>query len=205
MTRLSRAERESVLSAIAEAERRTAAEFAVAVAASADRYLELRLLVPALLALLAPPLLLALDLVEDPFWLAAAPGLLFVAVSALLLPDPIAVRLVPSGLREVRARRLARALFFDLGLAAPRERAGVLLFIARAERQVEILAGPGVAERIDPADWQRVVGRFVRTARSGELPAALTGAIEATTVLLSSAFPPTDRNPDEVPNRLIEL
>lgn len=205
MVPLTQAERERVLAAIAEAELRSAAEFAVAVAGTADRYLELRLLAPALLAILVPPLLLASGLVVEPFWLAALPGLLFLAISAILIPDRITIPLVPSALRESRARRLARTLFMDLGLTNPRDRAGVLLFIARAERQVEILAGAGVAERIDSKDWQKVVDGFVRAARNGPLETALTGAIEEATALLSATFPPDERNPDEVPNRLVEL
>jgi putative membrane protein len=205
MVPLTQAEREQVLAAIAEAERLSAAEFAVAVAGSADRYPEIRLLGPALAAVLAPPLALATGLLTDAFWLAILPACLFIAFSAILLSDALAVRLVPSRMRDDRSRRLARALFMDLGLTNPRDRAGVLLFIARAERRVEILAGAGVAERIDSEAWQMVVDQFVQAARSGPLVVSLTGAIEAATALLSEAFPPDERNPDEVPNRLIEL
>ncbi|MDF2766343.1 MAG: Membrane protein [Rhodospirillales bacterium] len=205
MVPLTQAEREQVLAAIADAELRSAAEFAVAVAGSADRYPEIRLLAPALIAVLAPPLVLATGLLEDAFWLAILPAGLFIAFSAILLPDAIAVRLVPSRMRDDRARRLARTLFMDLGLTTPRDRAGVLLFIARAERRVEILAGAGVAERIDSEAWQMVVNQFVQAARTGPLATALTDAITAATALLSEAFPSDDRNPDEVPNRLIEL
>ena len=205
MVPLTQAEREQVLGAIAAAEQLSAAEFAVAVAGSADRYLEVRLLAPALIAVLAPPLALALGILTQPLWLSILPAALFMLLSAILLPDALAVRLAPTALREERARRLARTLFMDLGLTTPRDRAGVLLFIARAERQVEILAGAGVAERIDSAAWQAVVDGFVRAARSGSLATALTDAIQATTALLSAAFPPDERNPDEVPNRLIEL
>ena len=86
-----------------------------------------------------------------------------------------------------------------------RERAGVLLFVARAERQVDVLTGPGVAERVDPKAWQEVVRSFVEAARSGPLPDALIAAIQASTALLSQAFPPSEHNPDEVANRLIEI
>jgi uncharacterized membrane protein len=169
MARLTQLDRERVLVAITEAERRTAAEFAVAIASSADRYAELRLLAPALLAIMAPPFLLASGLLDEPLWLASVPGLLFLAVSAALLPNAVAVRLVPPMVRETRARRLAQTL------------------------------------RIDPADWERIVDRFVRSARSGPLPAALVGAVESVATLLSNIFPPAERNPDEVANRLIEL
>jgi uncharacterized membrane protein len=205
MQPLTQTERERVLIAIAEAEQRSEAEFAVAVAGSADRYPEIRLLAPALVAVLAPPLALATGLTADSLWLAILPAALFLLLSALLVPDAIAVRLASPRWRRDRARRLARTLFMDLGLTTPRDRAGVLLFIARAEREVEILAGAGVAERIDSQAWQGVVDAFVRAARTGPLATALTEAIEAATALLSNAFPADSRNPDEVPNRFIEL
>ena len=205
MARLSQSERDRVLAAIAEAERRTSAEFAVAVVGSADAYAELRLLIPALLAVLLPPLLLAIGVARHPLWLAAIPAIAFVVASAVLLPDAVAVRLVPERRRVGRAVRLAQALFVELGLANPRERAGVLLFVARAERQVDVLTGPGVAERVDPKAWQEVVRSFVEAARSGPLPDALIAAIQASTALLSQAFPPSEHNPDEVANRLIEI
>ena len=61
MAHLSKSDHGRVMAAIAAAEQRTAAEFAVAVVGSADHYAELRLLIPALFALLSSPLLLAID------------------------------------------------------------------------------------------------------------------------------------------------
>lgn len=204
MARLSKTDHNRVIAAIAAAERQTAAEFAVAVVASADDYAEPRLLIPALFAILSSPLLLAVGFVRDPLWLATIPCIVFGLASATLLPDQVAVRLVPVRLRTRRVRRLAQSLFVELGLAAPRDRAGVLLFVARAEHQVEILAGAGVAERVDSGAWQAVVDGFVAAARSGPLAEALIGAVEVSTAVLSKAFPAADNEPNEVPNRLID-
>jgi putative membrane protein len=205
MARLSPAERERILAAVAAAERRTSAEFSVAVAEAADFYAEIRLLVPALLAILAGPLLLAMGVVRDLLLLSAIPALVFVLGSAILLPDAVVARAVPSQIRESRARRLARSLFVELGLARPRERTGVLLFIALAEHHVEIIAGAGIAERIDAQAWQEVVDRFVAEVRSGSLASALIGAVERAAAVLAEAFPCRDSDQDEVPNRVVEL
>ena len=112
------------------------------------------------------------------FWLAVIPCLMFLLIAGILMPDAIAVPLVPLSRRLRRVRRLAQSLFVELGLATPRDRAGVLLFVAQAERQVEILAGAGIGERVDAKTWQAVVDDFVQTARSGPLVEALIGAIE---------------------------
>jgi putative membrane protein len=205
MARLSKSDHDRVLAAISAAEKRTAAEFAVAIVTSADEYAELRLLVPALIAILSSPLLLATGLSYDPFWLAVTPCLLFLLIAGILMPDAVAVPLVPIRLRSGRARRLAQSLFVELGLAAPRDRAGVLLFVAHAERQVEILAGAGIDERVDRKIWQAIVDDFVQAARSGPLAQALIAAIESSTIVLSKAFPASDDNRNEVPNRLVEL
>ena len=47
--------------------------------------------------------------------------------------------------------------------------------------------------------------RFVAAARSRPLAAALIAAIEDSTSALTQDFPAAERDPDEVPNRLIEL
>jgi putative membrane protein len=205
MARLSKSDHDRVLAAISAAEKQTAAEFAVAIVTSADEYAEIRLLVPALIAILSSPLLLAVGLTYDPFWLAVIPCLLFLSIAGVLMSDAVAVPLVPTVRRLRRVRRLAQSLFVELGLATPRDRAGVLLFVAQAERQVEILAGAGISERIDAKTWQAVVDDFVQTARSGPLVEALIGAIEACADLLSKTFPPAEENANEVPDRLIEL
>jgi putative membrane protein len=205
MARLSKSDHDRVLAAISAAEKRTAAEFAVAIVSSADDYAELRLLIPALVAILSSPLLLATGLTYDSFWLAVIPCLMFLLIAGILMPDAIAVPLVPLSRRLRRVRRLAQSLFVELGLATPRDRAGVLLFVAQAERQVEILAGAGIGERVDAKTWQAVVDDFVQTARSGPLVEALIGAIESMTDLLSKIFPPSEENQNEVPDRLVEL
>jgi putative membrane protein len=205
MARLRPGERKFILAAIAEAERRTTAELAVAVAHSVDHYAEFRFLLPALLAIAADPLLLALGWVTSLLWAAALPAVIFVVGSALLLPSAVVVRLVPRAVRHARARRLARALFVELGLASPRERTGMLLFVALAERQVEILAGPGVSERVESTRWQAIVTRLTEAARSGRLAEGLAEAVRECGAVLAEALPAAAQNPDEVPNRLIEL
>jgi putative membrane protein len=205
MARLSKSDHDRVLAAISAAEKQTAAEFAVAIVTSADDYAELRLLIPALVAILSSPLLLATGLTYNPFWLAVIPSLLFLAIAGILMPDAVAVPLVPLSRRLRRVRQLAQSLFVELGLATPRDRAGVLLFVAQAERHVEILAGAGIGERIEAKTWQAVVDDFVQTARTKPLVEALIGAIEAMTDLLSNVFPPSEENQNEVPDRLVEL
>jgi putative membrane protein len=93
----------------------------------------------------------------------------------------------------------------ELGLAAPRDRAGVLLFVAQAERYVEILAGAGIAERVDSKIWETVVSSFIQAARSGSLAEALLLAIDSSAAVLAKAFPPAPDNPNEVPDRVVEL
>src|SRR5262249_33963392 len=100
MARLQPSERERILAAIAKAERHTVAEFAVAIVHSVDHYAEFRLLLPALLAIAADPLLVAAGVITSLAWAAALPALIFIIGSALLLPNAVVVRLVPKGIRH---------------------------------------------------------------------------------------------------------
>src|SRR5262245_65544797 len=199
MARLKPSERERILAAIAKAERHTVAEFAVAVVHSVDHYAEFRLLLPALLAIAADPLLVAAGVITSLAWAAALPALIFIIGSALLLPNAVVVRLVPKGIRHARARRLARALFVELGLTLPRQLSGVLLFVALSERMVEILPGRTVAERVESSRWQTIVGRLAEAAGSGRLAEGVAAAIEGCGAVLAEALPAAGPNPDEVP------
>src|SRR4029077_16662856 len=68
----------------------------------------------------------------------------FGIVYGILELTPLSVRLAPRRAREVKARRLAHLLFLDRGLASLAEHNGVLLLVALAERQVEIVADHGI-------------------------------------------------------------
>ncbi|MFI5019380.1 MAG: TPM domain-containing protein, partial [Dongiales bacterium] len=142
-----------------------------------------------------PPLLLLLG----------AQIVAFGIVYGILELTPLSVRLAPRRARQVKARRLAHLLFLDRGLASLPEHNGVLLLVALAEHQVEIVADHGIESLAGSAEWKKIVDAFTATARQGAVAKALETAIRDLGALLARHYPvaPGDRN--HLPDRLIEL
>ena len=198
-------DRQGVEAAIRAAEQATSAEFVAAIARRVERYHGVSL-TAGLIAALATSLAV---IYWNP-WLSLlhATGLqcmAFALVYALFELTPLAVWLAPRKAKAVKVRRFAHLLCFEAGLTATPNRSGVLLFIALAERQVEIVTDRGIDELVDTAEWQRIVNAFSATARSGKIAAALETAIRDLGTVLAKHFPAHAGQANRIPDRLIEL
>lgn len=205
MTALSQAEQQRIEAAVAEAETRTAAEFAVIVARAADGYAAFSTLAAAAIALIAGGIALIVWPGIDATPLFALIAGLFVALGLLLHLRPIAHRLVPANVKNAHARRLALVQFASHVQGRTHGRVGVLLFVSLAERYVEILVERGIADVVPASAWQAIVDRVTAELRADRTEAALTGALGEAAALLAPHFPrrPDDRN--ELPNRVTEI
>lgn len=203
-------QRARVEAAVKEAESRTSAEFLCATMRATDTYLTMPLLLAALIAIATPTVLR----LATPGWTdfnLSDPGiaLLQVVVFALCAAvgayPPIAVRLTP---RRVRARRFARtaaAVFLEQGLAGVSARNGVLLFVALAEHQVEVIADKQVYERVDPRAWTEIVGDFTSAVKRGDVADGYVAALRRLGALLEDAYPRGADDVNEIADRLVEL
>ncbi|MEM6491467.1 MAG: TPM domain-containing protein [Pseudomonadota bacterium] len=207
MPRISTADETLVRDAIAAAEKRCGGEIVCVVARSADRYLYIPTLVAALIAMGLP----AVWVVVQPGALAApisvAQILVFAALSFLFRWPPLLRRIIPGPVRAQRAGRLARETFFGQGLHLAPDRNGVLLFVAFAERHVEILADAGAETAIDNDDsrWAAVIDHMRPRLRSGAMGPALAEAIAEIAELLAERLPPRPARENALPDKLILL
>lgn len=99
------------------------------------------------------------------------------------------------------ARERALEVFAELGVWSCRERNGVLIYVLLAERDVEIVADEGLAERISESEWQRVCAVMESAFAGGRWRDGILLGIEAATALLAREYPATGPNVDEQPNR----
>jgi putative membrane protein len=95
-------------------------------------------------------------------------------------------------------------VFLDQGLDAIAERNAVLLFVARAERYVEILPDRAVAAAIEPARWAEIIEAFRQQARGADIGDAVAGAVAKIGAVCAGPFPTGTANPDSLPNRPIQ-
>lgn len=200
---LSDADRARVEAAVRASESSTSAEIVCMVV---RHVFDPRLLVwgwTALAALLLPWLLL---------WFTRAPAL------DLLLAQLLALVLLPfllewlGGLRAllpqslVRRRVRAEALreFAAHGLAVTEGRTGVLIFVALAERRVDVVVDRGIAARVPQSLWDTMVASITGAVVAGRLAGGLVAAIEAATATLAEHAPPSADNRNELPDVILD-
>jgi putative membrane protein len=193
-----------VSASIEAAEKTTSGEIFVVVAHHADDYR----LVPVLWAALAA-LILIWPLVH--FTQLAVTALLlvqaaiFLGWTVALSPDAIRYRVVPGPLAEAAAEKAAREQFLGHGVHLTEARTGVLIYVALAERRVEIVADDGIAKKVEQAEWDAIAATIVQAAREDRLADGLIGAVQRSGALLARHFPPSSDDRDELPNRVVEL
>ena len=129
----------------------------------------------------------------------------FVAV-LLTTCIPLVLRLVtPRSVRRARVRRAALQQFLAHGLHTTEHRTGVLIFAALADRQVEIIADEGIYSKVDTEIWAKAVDSLTKALRADRPAEGFESAIALTGEVLATHFPPRANNPDELPNRLVEI
>lgn len=200
---LTEAERARIAAAVAAAERDTAGEIVVMVAARSGAY---RSLPPALAlagALLVPwPLILLTGLSATRIFLAQLVVALALLVGLAAAPSLARLpRALPRPLRRTRARAAAQHEFQARGLTRTRGRTGVLIYVALAERYADVVTDTGIGTA--PEAWQAVLADLVAALRSGALTDGLVRAVESTGAILAEAAPPRPGDTDELPNRVI--
>ena len=211
---------------IAEAEARTSGEIFCVVARECSDYRVVPLAWAIVAALVFPPLLTFFDipgLIASALafgwragqtvapWRAAFLAYAITQAAILVLAwlvfsiPPVRRVLTPRWLKRDRVHRAALDQFLARGLHLTRDRTGVLLFLAEAEQQAEIVADEGIQTKVAEDAWAAPVAELVRAARSGCIADGVAAAVRQCGALLATHFPPREDDTDEVPNRVVEI
>jgi len=92
--------------------------------------------------------------------------------------------------------------FSDLHIWNTELRNGVLVYVLLADRDVEIVADRGAAERVGQADWEGVCRAMEAHFRAGRFAEGALAGVNAVGTLLEKHFPADrERNRDELPNQ----
>jgi len=205
MAYLTEQEKDRIAAAIRDVEARTTGELVTVIAQASDDYLFVPALWAALVAFAVPMLAVVSGLSTDVLEVSVAQLAVFCVLVLLGRWRPLRYRLVPTGIKKARAARLAREQFFARGVRETEGRTGILIFVSVAERHVEILADSGINRRVDPDVWRKAVDLFVGNVKAGRVADGFLAAIAECGAVLTEHFPCSDKNPDELPNRLFEL
>ena len=224
MTRLTERDHELVTAAVTEAERATSGEIVVVAAARSDAYHDVALHY-ALLAMLVVPAALALvpkswiDRVVA--WLmgwnaelsrSALMLLLFVLltlafllVRLLLMNMTLRLALTPGRTKTRRVHRRAVELFRAGCELKTRGRTGILIYLSLGERRAEILADQAIADKVEPEVWGEAMAALVDEVKAGRPGEGMARAVALVGEVLARFLPPDADNPNELPDRLVEL
>lgn len=210
-----------VTEAIRAAETRTSGEIFCVVSDRAEHYPETAIAAGAIAAF-ALPLLLVWSGFEP--WLLirqwqgdAMPAtyvieaflvlqlLVFFAVTALVGLTPLARLLTPGRVRRARMHRVATDQFLARGIHDTENRTGVLLFANLPEHHAEVVADTGIYQKVAADLWGDAVAELVKAARADDLAGGLERAVALVGAVLAEHFPPGRLNPNELPDRVVEM
>lgn len=213
-----------VTAAVCKAERESDGEVVTIVAPQSDAYHDVglhyailaMLLVPVLLGLLpqsANDRLTALlfgwnaapSRVQLAIVLFSAMALVFLIVRYALAYPPLRMALTPARTKRRRVHRRAVELFRVGCELKTRGRTGVLIYLSVLERRAEILADRAIADQTEPEVWGEAMAVLVDEVKAGRPGAGMAQAVERVGVVLARILPPKSDNPNELPDRLVEL
>ncbi len=210
---LSAADHDRIHDAIAAVEARTSGEVTCVVAQESSRYREVPLAWAAAVALIAPPIALALGV--RPFavialaqngWTEADVGsahaavmtalvgyalvqaVLFALAGGLVSIGPVRRILTPGFVARghVHARAMEQ---FAHRMHRSKAATGVLIYASLAERRVEVVADAAIHKKVGEGAWKQAVVSAVGLIRQGDVAGGLVAAVEVCGEALARHFP----------------
>ena len=224
MQRLSEEDHALVTAAVAKAERESDGEIVTIVAQRSDAYHDAALHHAVLAMLLVP----VLGAVLPQGWIDWGTGLvfgwnaelgfrtlmvliavkmavLFLIVRYTLAWMPLRMALTPGRTKSRRVHRRALELFRSGCELKTRGRTGVLVYLSLAERRAEIVADKAIADQVEDEVWGEAMTALLDEVGAGRTGRGMALAVEKIGAVLAPVLPPTLDNPNELPDRLIEL
>ena len=201
---ISQADNQRIAAAIRAAEVKTSGEIYCVIAHACGGYHLVPIAWAALLAFAVP-----WPLIHFTRWPAGIIYLVqlaaFIAVALLLSLPMIRFRIVPKRRLHGRAHVVAMQQFLAQGIHLTEKRTGVLIFASAAERYAEIVADSGINAKVAPDAWAGAVAALVGAIKTGRPGDGFVAAIELCGAELARNFPPGDLNPNELPDRVVEI
>jgi putative membrane protein len=132
-------------------------------------------------------------------------AVLFLAVRFGFEALPFRGLLIPSAVRGRRVRRRAVQFFKASAEKRTVARVGVLLYLSLAEHRAEIVADEAIVAKVKDEVWGEAMDDLVDRVRAGDPAGGMAAAVTRIGAVLGEHFPKTSEDPNELPDRLIEL
>jgi putative membrane protein len=224
MPLFSESDHDLVTAAVAQAERSSDGEIVTVVAQRSDAYHDVGLHYAVLAMLLVPSVAALLPQSWIDWGLALVFGwnaslnfrllmlllvvkmaIVFLIVRFAFAWMPLRMALTPASTKTRRVRRRAVELFRAGTEKRTKGRTGILLYLSLLERRAEIVADEAIHSRVEPDEWGEAMAALVDGVKAGRPGEGMALAVEKIGAVLAQCLPPTLDNPNELPDRLIEL
>ena len=224
MQRLSPEDHALVTAAVAQAETQSDGEIVTIVAGRSDAYHDVALHYAILMMLIVPAMLAMLpqgwiDWAEGlmlgwngEFTRAASMIVLFVLLALAFLIVrlalawmPLRMALTPGRTKSRRVHRRAVQLFRSGCELKTLGRTGILIYLSLAEHRAEIVADEAIASHVEPEVWGEAMEAMIELVKAGRSGEGMAAAVEKVSLVLARVVPKSSDNPNELPDRLIEL
>jgi putative membrane protein len=129
----------------------------------------------------------------------------FTAVLLILKWMPLRLALTPAGTKHRRVRRRAIALFKAAAERRTEDRTGILIYLSMAEHRAEIVADEAITKVTTPETWGEAMEVLLADVADGRPGDGIASAVQRIGFVLAEHFPKTGGNPNEIPDKLIEL
>lgn len=104
--------------------------------------------------------------------------------------------------QALQVEHRAQAEFFASDLRSTSGRTGVLVFVSLLEHRAVILADEAIASKLDREVWKSTLETLVKATANGEMARGYIASVSIIGRLLEPLFPPCERNPNELEDRL---
>lgn len=137
--------------------------------------------------------------------LMAMLALAFLLARLLLMSMRVRMALTPGRTKSRRVHRRAIALFRTGCEQKTRGRTGILIYLSVAEHRAEIVADQAIADQVEPEVWGEAMAVLIAEVKAGRPGQGMARAVEEVGKVLIRILPPSADNPNELPDRVIEL
>lgn len=137
--------------------------------------------------------------------LLAALGFKWFGTWLILKWMPLRMALTPRHIKLARVRGRAVSMFKVGTEAKTVGRTGVLLYLSMKEHRAEIVADEEIAKLVAPEVWGDAMVALLDRVKAGKPGEGMAEAVRQMGIVLAEHFPKGSENPNELPDRLIEL
>lgn len=187
--------------AVREVEGRSSAELVVEVRARSGSYAHADARFAAALAFVSLIVLVFMPVTVPPIAvLVDAFAFFFLGLAIARRSDALRRLFTTPPERLLAVRTQAAALFHERGVANTSGETGVVLYVSRLERRIEVLADRGVLRKVDVNDWNAALAELHRERPLG--PEEVIAAIRRLGAILERDLPAASDDADELPNEV---